>query len=560
MAQPPVSSAPLSGFVTAAGQDGPVTTRDDRQPAGTDRQPADADSEVPEGGHPAAYRQPASTTALNATKAVGRGVGRATVASARGTARASRFAARKFRAYTHSGGAGETGLARVTELHASHTAGDTAMMLALAGTLFFNPQTAQARSQVALFLLLTMIPFALIAPFIGPLLDRFSHGRRWAIGTTMAARAFLCWVLAEAITNDSSWLFPAALGCLVASKAYNITRSAAVPRLLPDGMTLVRANSKVSMAGVIGALIGGGIGAAALGLGPSWALRIAFVVFVIGTVQAIRLPEAVDNTTGEVSLTDDTQPIAKDTGTPKPAQRHTEASSKTEGHAGSALEVDSAGVFGRFLRHVHAIPWPVRHAMWSTGGTRLLTGFLIMFMAFLAKEHPIDGMRGELVLTLVVVAIGVGNALGSLLGNLLRETKPEAVAMLSVLAATVVVVVTAIWYGVWTLLALGLVQGLAAQLSKLCFDALVQREVAENVRTSVFAWAETMLQVLWVVGGGLGIVLPLNPYIGFPVCAAALVWTVLMAARQRRIGAGSGSGTGPRPARRGSVPPRKATA
>lgn len=117
--------------------------------------------------------------------------------------------------------------------------------------------------------------------------------------------------------------------------------------------------------------------------------------------------------------------------------------------------------------------------------------------------------------------------------------------MVSVLVATLVCIATAVWYGVWTLVALGLVQGLTAQLAKLCFDALVQREVAENVRASVFAWSETMLQMLWVLGGGLGILLPLNPYVGFPVCAAMLVWTVLMAARQRTIGSGA-----PRPARR----------
>ena len=61
----------------------------------------------------------------------------------------------------------------------------------------------------------------------------------------------------------------------------------------------------------------------------------------------------------------------------------------------------------------------------------------------------------------------------------------------------------------------------------------MQREVPENVRTSVFAWSETMLQILWVIGGALGIMLPLNPYVGFAVCAVALVWTVLMAARER---------------------------
>ncbi|MER7073413.1 MFS transporter [Terrabacter sp. NPDC000476] len=503
---------------------------------------------MPEGGRPADYRQPPRTTALHATRAVGRGIGRAATGTARATARSGRFAARRAHAYTHSGGAGESGLARLTELHASHTTGDTIMTLALAGTLFLNPQTAQARSQVATFLLLTMIPFVLVAPLIGPLLDRFSHGRRWAIGTTLAARAFLCWVLGEAINNDSGWLFPAALGCLVASRAYTITRAAAVPRLLPPGTTLVRANSRVSMAGVVGAVIGGALGALAMLAGPSWALRVAFVVFVVGTVQAIRLPQRVDSTVGEVAI-EDTAPIrvaalradAGHTGHPTslrgtqrgwsagPAGRHTPS-------AGEALTVDASGPLGRFRRRKQAIPWPVLHAMWSTGGTRVLTGFVITFMAFLARDHPIDGIRGELVLGLVAVAMGIGNALGSVAGNVVRDQRPERIAMVSVLAATVCCVAAGVWYGVWTLVALGLVLGGSAQLSKLCFDALVQREVPENVRTSVFAWSETVLQVLWVVGGALGIVLPLNPHVGFLVCAAALVWTVAVAARQRRRG------------------------
>ncbi|MBC9822275.1 MFS transporter [Terrabacter sp. MAHUQ-38] len=517
---------------------------------------------MPAGGRPAGYRQPPRTTAANGAKAVGRGVGRVAAATARLTTRTGRFAAAKAHAYTNSGGAGETGLARVTELHASHTAGDTIMTLALAGTLFFNPQTAQARSAVATFLLLTMVPFVLVAPLIGPLLDRFSHGRRWAIGTTLALRGFLCWVLGEAINTDSSWLFPTALGCLVASRAYTITRAAAVPRLLPPGTTLVKANSRVSMAGIVGAVLGGILGGVAMLAGSSWALRVAFVVFVFGTVQAIRLPARVDSSAGEVSI-EDTSPIAvagahaRTDGaedkhqaavdrrggdrpvrasslrgtqrgwTADPVRRHTPS-------GGEALTVDSSGPLGRLRRRRQAIPWPVMHAMWSTGGTRVLTGFLIMFMAFLAKEHPIDGLRGELVLAFVAAGIGVGNGLGSMVGNVVRDQRPERIAMVSVLAATLCCIATGIWYGVWTLVLLGLVQGMSAQLAKLCFDALVQREVPENVRTSVFAWSETMLQVLWVVGGALGIVLPLNPYIGFPVCAVALVWTVVMAARQRQ--------------------------
>src|SRR6186713_1559976 len=163
-------------------------------------------------------------------------------ATGRGFGAVFRFARRAARAE----GAGDSGLSRLIELHAFNGAGDAAVAISLAGTLFFQVPTDQARGQVALFLGLTMLPFAVVAPLIGPFLDRFSHGRRWAIGATMAIRGFLCWVLAGAVqSGDSVALFPAALGVLVASKAYGVTRAAAVPRVLPDQLSLVKANSRI---------------------------------------------------------------------------------------------------------------------------------------------------------------------------------------------------------------------------------------------------------------------------------------------------------------------------
>ena len=147
-----------------------------------------------------------------------------------------------------------------------------------------------------------MLPFAIVAPLIGPFLDRFSHGRRWAIGSTMAIRAFLCWVLATAVATDSDWLFPAALGVLVASKAYGVTRAAAVPRLVPPSLTLVKANARVSLAGVVGAAMSAPIAILASTAGSEWSLRYAFVLFVLATVWAIRLPERVDSSVGEGTL------------------------------------------------------------------------------------------------------------------------------------------------------------------------------------------------------------------------------------------------------------------
>src|SRR5699024_4481669 len=152
---------------------------------------------------------------------------------------------------------------------------DAAVAIALAGTLFFTIPTDEARGQVALFLGLTMLPFAVVAPLIGPVLDRFSHGRRWAIGSTMALRGFLCWVLAGAVVGESLAMYPAALGVLVASKAYGVTRAAAVPRVTPGELGLVKANSRISLAGMAGALVSAPLAVGASMLGPDWALRYA---------------------------------------------------------------------------------------------------------------------------------------------------------------------------------------------------------------------------------------------------------------------------------------------
>ena len=76
------------------------------------------------------------------------------------------------------------------------------------------------------------------------------------------------------------------------------------------------------MAGVVGAVAGGALGGAAMIAGPAWALRLAFVVFVVGTVQAIRLPARVDSSLGEVSIEDTTPiPVHRPTATAPPGER-----------------------------------------------------------------------------------------------------------------------------------------------------------------------------------------------------------------------------------------------
>src|SRR5687768_1370031 len=200
------------------------------------------------------------------------GAARGARAAGRGAGTAGQFAVAQTRRATRAEGAGDSGLSRLIELHAFNAAGDAAVAISLAGTLFFQVPTGEARGQVALFLGLTMLPFAIVAPLIGPFLDRFAHGRRWAIGATMATRAFLCWVLASSVDDGSALVFAAALGVLVSSKAYGVTRAAAVPRLLPRDFTLVKANGRVSLSGIVGASISAPIAGLASLAGSEWSL------------------------------------------------------------------------------------------------------------------------------------------------------------------------------------------------------------------------------------------------------------------------------------------------
>jgi hypothetical protein len=122
---------------------------------------------------------------------------RAVRALVRGSVRGGAWSIRRVSDARARGANNEAGMVRLFDLHAVSVAGDTLIAIGLAGTIFFDVPLGEARSKVALYLLITMVPFALLAPVVGPLLDHWRHGRRYALATTMLGRAFLAWVIAD---------------------------------------------------------------------------------------------------------------------------------------------------------------------------------------------------------------------------------------------------------------------------------------------------------------------------------------------------------------------------
>jgi hypothetical protein len=73
------------------------------------------------------------------------------------------------------------------------------------------------------------------------------------------------------------------------------------------------------------------------------------------------------------------------------------------------------------------------------------------------------------------------------------------------------------------------VSSAAYAVAKLALDATIQRRVDDATRTSTFARSETTMQLSWVVGGGIGILLPTSAGLGFGVATAVLFAGLLVA-------------------------------
>ncbi|MDA1559131.1 hypothetical protein PDK45_30005, partial [Bacillus cereus] len=132
-------------------------------------------------------------------------------------------------------GADKSGLTALTYPVMANFAVDAAMAVALANTLFFAAATAESKSKVALYLLITIAPFAVIAPLIGPALDRLQHGRRAALAASFGLRTLLAVIMIANYDGASGsfppWvLYPCALSMLVLSKSFGVLRGAVTPR------------------------------------------------------------------------------------------------------------------------------------------------------------------------------------------------------------------------------------------------------------------------------------------------------------------------------------------
>ena len=432
----------------------------------------------------------------------GRAVAKGVQTTASGTNQASRWVGRNVGAARRRGGVNNTGMMRLLDLHAISCAGDTLITIGLAGTIFFNVPAGEARGRVGLYLLVTMVPFALLAPVVGPVLDRFRHGRRFALAATMVGRALLAWVIADNLFGFE--LYAAAFGVLALSRAYGVARSAAVPRLLPRGLGLSEAGARSSVYGTVAGAIVAPVGALAFAFGPQWPLRVASLIFLAGGVVSLMLPPKADSEPPEV--------VPRAFQLPWRHQRQ---------DGGKILS-------GRLV--------------WSTlGGSaclRALYGFLLLFLAFAIREQDLPvGIGQPLALGLIGGALALGTFVSTAIGTRLRIRRPVRMQAIGLAVTALAGGWAAVRFTLTAVALFCLVTAIASGLAKLAVDASIQERIPDTVRASAFAHAETLLMLAWVTGGAIGLTPFLDGRVGVGLAtlaiAAAAFWSGRTASRLR---------------------------
>lgn len=372
-----------------------------------------------------------------------------------GTGRLGRGVTR-LRAAADADGADRSGLSALLWVHALQASGDALVAVALAGTVFFDVPIGQARGRVALYLVLTLLPFSLLVPVAGPLLDRFRHGRRNVLALTTGVRGLVCWSMAGGLASLA--LYPQALAVLVLARAYGVARSAAVIRVRPPALGLVASNARLNVAATACSGLAAALGVAiSRTFGAPWDLRLAALLLLAGAVGALRLPAHVDEAR-----------------VPGPVGR-------------------------RFLLRTAARV--VRRPLVATVALRVVGGLLTVYLAFLLRGRGAPGA----VIGLVLGAAVVGQLVGTGLASRLAAETTERLAPTVLLVPPVVCALAAVAPSSATAaLAVG-VSGLAGSLGKFALDAALQERVPAAGTGGAFAKSETALQLAFALGGGLGV-------------------------------------------------------
>ena len=371
-------------------------------------------------------------------------------------------------------------LSRLLGVRWSGQATDGLFQSALASFVLFSPERQADALSAAIAFAVVLLPYSLVGPFVGTILDRVSRQR--ALLFANAARGLNLLVVALLVFSGQTGVLLTVFVLI----AFGINRlilaglSAGLP-LIIESKSLISANALAVTGGSVLVVLGGGLGVALRNIFDNLAVAdhadALMVLFASGgyltaALLALRLGR-------------------KEIG---PLPHEVKDASFKEG----LIEMREGFAFLR--THQDAIRGILATAVQRGGITALtLTALLLERNTFNSPDNPEAGLKG---FGIVLTIAGIGITIGAL-------TAPYGVARFgrhrwirwSLLASAFGPLILVIWQTPIALALTGFFTALGGQNVKVTNDALVQSKIDDYYRGRVFAVYDVLVNGAIVSGG-----------------------------------------------------------
>ncbi|MGW6534191.1 MFS transporter [Streptomyces sp. NPDC055051] len=354
---------------------------------------------------------------------------------------------------------------------------DGVYQVALATYVVFSPEKQASATAIASAMAVLLLPYSLVGPFAGVLLDRWPRRQVFLYGNLL--RALLAGGTAVLVlASVPDWLFYAsALSVTAVNRFVLAGLSAALPRVV-DEERLVVANSLSPTAGTLAATVGGGLAfGVRLLADDSDAVVVAFgaVLYLCAALASLRIPRALLG--------------------PDPDQVSPRLSTAV---------VTTARGLAAGLRHL-AERRPAARALTAVGLMRFCYGALLVTVLMLCRyAWSTTESEGLGLLGIAVAASGAGFFAAAVLSPwAVGRFGPFGWMTVCAGAAAVLMPALALPFAPTPFLVAAFVLGLITQGAKIATDTVVQTSVDDAFRGRVFSLYDVLFNVAFVAAAGV---------------------------------------------------------
>ncbi|MET9656141.1 MFS transporter [Streptomyces sp. NPDC006510] len=379
---------------------------------------------------------------------------------------------------------------------------DGVFQVALAAHVVFSPEKQASAGAIASAMAVLLLPYSLIGPFAGVLLDRWPRRQVFLYGNLLRA-ALACCTAFLILGSAPDWLFYASALCVTAVNRFVLAGlSAALPRVV-DSDRLVLANSLSPTAGTLAATAGGGL---------AFAVRL---LLADSDAVVVLLGAALYLTSALASLTLATGLLGPD----------------QDGHRTGLREALAATARGLVdgLRHL-AQRKQASRALAAMTVMRFCYGALTVTVLMLCRYAWTDSESEGL--ALLGLAVGVSGA-GFFAAAVLTPWAVEQLGrfrwmMVCAAAAAVLEPALGLWFVPVPMLVAAFILGLVTQGAKIATDTVVQTAVKDSFRGRVFALYDVLFNVAFVGAAAVSaLILPPDGRSTVVVIGVAALYTVV---------------------------------